>query len=129
MKSGKSFGCSVTERIKKFYRSANSIFRIEGRSNDIAMLRLIQSHCVPLLTYAIEIVHVANRDEKRQLRVAYNSVFRKIFGYRWTESVTALQGFLNRPTWEELVEKWRLGFFQRLASSNSQSLATVLSLT
>ena len=88
-----------------------------------------ESHCVPLLTYAIEIVHVANRDEKRQLRVGYNSVFRKIFGYRWTESVTALQGFLNRPTWEELVEKRRAGFFQRLANSNSQSLATVLSLT
>ena len=127
LKSGKKFGCSVTDRVKKFYRCANSIFRIEGHSNDIVMLRLIESHCVPLLTYAIEIVHVSNRDEKRQLRVAYNSVFRKIFGYRWTESVTALQGFLNRPTWEELVEKRRLGFLKRLTNGNGQSLAQLLS--
>ncbi len=66
------------------------------------MLHLIETHCVPLLTYAIEVIHVADRDERRQLRVAYNSVFRKLFNYRWSESVTALQHFLGRPTWEEL---------------------------
>ena len=128
-KSGKVFSCSVKERIKKFYRCANAIFRIEGYSNDTVMLHLIESHCVPLLTYAIEIVHVSNRDERRQLRVAYNSIFRKIFGYRWTESVTALQGFLDRPTWEELNEKRRTGFLKRLAKANSQSLALILSST
>ena len=49
---GKKFGCSVYERIRKFYRCANAIFRIEGRSDDLTMLRLVESHCVPLLTYA-----------------------------------------------------------------------------
>ena len=62
LRSGKIFSCSVTDRIKKFYRCANSIFRIEGHSNDIVMLCLIESHCVPLLTYAIKIIHVSNRD-------------------------------------------------------------------
>ena len=46
-----------------------------------------------------------NRDERRQLRVAYNSLFRKIFNYRWSESVSALRAILERPTWEQLVEK------------------------
>ena len=121
--SGKSFNCSVTDRIKKFYWCANSILRIEGRSSDTVMLRVIETHCIPLLTYAIEIVYVQNRDERRQLRVAYNSVFRRIFGYRWSELVTALQHFLNRPTWEELVEKRHSKFVQRLTSHNDQSLA------
>ena len=128
LKSGKSFGCSVTERIKKFYRCANAIFRIDGRGNDMAMLRLVETHCVPLLTYAIEIVHVANRDDRRQLRVAYNSLFRKIFKYRYRESVTALQEFLDRPTWEQLVEKRRSGFVDRLASTSGLSLAKAYSL-
>ena len=48
---------------------------------------------------------VANRDKRRRLRVAYNSIFRKIFGYRTWESVTDLQHALKRPTWEELVAK------------------------
>ena len=79
LKSGKRFGCSVTDRIKKLYCCANSILRIEGRSNDMVMLRLIEAHCIPVLSYAIEVIHVADRDERRQLRVAYNSVFWKIF--------------------------------------------------
>jgi hypothetical protein len=76
--------------------AANAILRIEGRSNDLTMLQLLESHCVPILTYGIEVVHFINRDERRQLRVAYNSIIRKLFGYRWSESVTALQAFLNR---------------------------------
>ena len=114
LKSGKTFNCTVVDRVKKFYKCANAIFRIDGRSNDTVMLHLVETHCVPLLTYAIEIIHIANRDEKRQLRVAYNSLFRKIFGYRQSESVTALQGFLGRPTWEQLVERRTRTFHMRL---------------
>ena len=66
LKSAKMFACSVSNRIKKFYRCANAILRIDGRSNDMVMLRLMETHCVPMLTYAIEIVHVMNRDERRQ---------------------------------------------------------------
>ena len=114
LKSGKNFNCTVVDRVKKFYKCANAIFRIDGRSNDTVMLHLVETHCVPLLTYAIEIICIANRDEKRQLRVAYNSLFRKIFGYRQSESVTALQGFLGRPTWEQLVERRTRAFHLRL---------------
>ena len=89
----------------------------------MVMLHLVETHCVPLLTYAIEIVHVANRDERRQLRVAYNSLFRKIFEYRWRESVTNLQHFLGRPTWEELVESRERGFRERLNQCSVDSLA------
>ena len=123
LRSSKTFDCSVTDRIKKFYRCTNSIFRIDGMSNDMVMLRLIETHCIPLLTHAIEVVHVLDRNERRQLRVAYNSVFRKIFNYRWSESVTALQGFLQKPTWEQLVETRRTGFTNRLLCSNPDSLA------
>ena len=122
------FNCSITERVKKFYRCANGIFRIEGRSNDTVMLRLVEAHChcVPLLTYGVEILYVADRDERRQLRVAYNSLFRKIFGYRWYESVTALQGFLGRPTWEQLVEKRTTSFEMRIFNSETNCLARAL---
>ena len=64
----------------------------------------------------------ANRDERRQLRVAYISLFREIFSYGWSESVTALQHFLSRPTWEELVENRKHGFVERLKTCPSDSL-------
>ena len=106
---------------------ANSILRVEGRSDDMVMLRLIESHSVPILTYGIEMTDVANRDKKRSLQVAYISVFRKLFGYRYYESVTNLQHALGRPTWEELVNKRLMGFLQRAKNSEDGSLVNLLS--
>ena len=122
LKSGVRFGCSITERVKSFYRSFNSILRIDGRSNDMILLQLIETHCVPILSYAIEIVEVANRDERRSMRVAYNSIFRKLFGYRSFESVTNLQHSLKRHTWEELSEKRRAGFLRRARMCSPDTL-------
>ena len=110
LKSGTEFDCCVKAKISKFYRSLNSILRIEGRSDDFVMLRLLEAHCVPILTYGIEVLYVKNPDVRRQLRVAYNSVFRKIFGYTKRQSVTDLQHTLNRLTWEELTEKRKTKF-------------------
>ena len=78
------------------------------------MLQLLETHCLPILTYAIEIIDVANRDERRRLRVAYNSLYRKVFNYRLWESVTDLQHALDRPTWEELVENRKNKFQKRV---------------
>ena len=112
------FDCCIKEKIKKFYKCANAIFRVEGRSNDLTMLRLIESHCISILTYGIEIITIANRDMRRQLRVAYNSVFRRIFNYRSFQSVRELQSFLDRPKWEALVEKRTRNFEQKIKNNS-----------
>ena len=122
LRSGPRFGCSVTDRVKQFYRSLNSILRVEGRSENGILLRLIESQCVPVLTYGIEIAHVADRDERRSLRVAYNAIFRKLFGYKFTESVTDLQHSLGRSTWEEVVDKKHDSFVKRAKLCTPDSL-------
>ena len=105
MQSHKEFNCDIDDKIKSFYRCANAILRIDGRSDEIVMLQLLESQCISILTYAVEVIHVADRDQRRRLRVAYNSIFRRIFGYRDWESVTELQHSLLRPTWEELIAR------------------------
>ena len=50
-----------------------------------------------------------------RLRISAHS-----FGYRWCESVTALQGFLDRPTWEQLVEKRVASFKKRIFDSGGK---------
>ena len=79
------------------------------------MLQLLETHCLPILTDAIDVIHVADRDERRRLRVAYSTIFRKLFDYRPWESVTKLQHALHRPTWEELVNKRKQKFRDRLS--------------
>ena len=122
LKSGDRFGCSVKERVQKYYRSLNSILRVQGRSEDKVLLRLLEAHCVPILSYAIEVVHIADRDELRSLRVAYNDIFRKMFGYRRFESVTEKQHSLGRDTVEELVTKKQTGFLIRARKCASDTL-------
>ena len=113
--SHKTFNCSIDAKVKSFYRSANAILRIDGRSDEIVMLQLLESQCVSILTYAVEVIVVADRDERRRLRVAYNSIFRRVFGYRNWESVTDLQHALKRPTWEDLIEKRTAKFMTSVA--------------
>ena len=118
------FNCCIEQKLRKFYRSVNSILRVEGRSNDLLMLQLLETHCLPILTYAIEVITVCNRDKRRQLRVAYNCIFRRIFGYRNFESVRALQSFLGRPNWEELVDRRTSKFLVNIR--NDSILATFI---
>ena len=84
----------------------------------MVMLQLLEVHCISILTYAIDVIHVANQDERRRLRVAYNSAFRRVFNYKPWESVTELQHSLQRPTWEELVNKRRAKFRERIDQSD-----------
>ena len=118
LKAHTKFNCCIDSKVKSFYRCANSILRIEGRSNENVMLQLLEVHCTSILTYAIDVVRVADRDENRRLRVAYNSIFRRVFNYRPWESVTELQHALQRPTWEELVNERRAKFRERISQSD-----------
>ena len=122
LKSGPVFNCCVKETIAKFYRSLNSIIRIEGRSDDMVMLRLLEAHCLPILAYAIEIIAVSDRDDKRQLRVAYNAIYRKMFDFSIRESVTLLQLSLGRSTWETYVQERKTKFLNRLKTCPPNSL-------
>ena len=118
LKSHLHFNCCIDEKVKSFYRAANGILRIEGKSNEMVMMQLLEAHCLSILTYAIEVIHVVDRDERRRLCVAYNSLFRKVFEYKAWESVTELQHALLRPTWEELINKRRAKFRERISQCN-----------
>ena len=78
------------------------------------------------LTYGIEVIDVHDRDDRRQSRVAYNAMFRKIFGYSYSESVTNLQHVLGRCTWEELSEKRHSGFMRIRSLYPTDSLIRAL---
>ena len=65
LKSHARLHCCIDKKVKSFYRVANGILRIEGRSDETVMLQLMESDCVSILSYAIDVIHVADRDERR----------------------------------------------------------------
>ena len=126
LKSGPSFACCVKDTLCKFYRALNAILRIEGRSDNKVMLRLLEAHCIPILSFGIEILHVRERDIRRKMRVAYNSVYRKIYSYTQRESVSELQRTLNRPTWEEFCQKRVQSFMHSCSLFPTNSIVRVI---
>jgi hypothetical protein len=120
VRSGRCFSFSVEEKIKRFYKCTNAILRIGGQARDLALLKLTESHCVPVLTYGVEVCYDVDQNELRKLKVAYNSLFRRIFGFRQRDSVRELQGFLTRPTWDELLLKCNERFLSKLRESENQ---------
>ena len=126
LQSGPKFGCCVKDKLASFYRSLNGILRIEGHSDELVKLRLLEAHCLPILTYGVEVIHVVDRNDRRQLRVAYNSIFRNIFHYAYNESVTMLQHALERCTWEELTEKRQSAFLKNCLKCSDSPLILAL---
>ena len=124
---GRRFGCCVEDTLSKFYRALNSILRVNGKSDDIVMLRLIEAHCVSLLSYAVEVGHVADKKQSSKKRVAYNSIFRKLLGYSYRESVIDPQNKLGRPAWEKLVTKRSDNFTKRFINLPADSLVRIAS--
>ena len=122
---GRHFSCCADETVRKYYRAVNSVLHVDGRSDDIVMFRLIVAHCVPILSYAIEVVNITDRRQMSRMRAAYNSVFRKLFNYLYRESVTDLQHMLGRPTWEELIAKRKNNFLKNASRLPVNSLVRV----
>ena len=54
----------MKEKLGNFYGSLNTIIHIEGQSDDMVILRLLESHCLPILTYGIEVIHVVDVEGK-----------------------------------------------------------------
>ena len=126
---GPRFACCVNNTLSKFYRALNAILRVNGKSDDMIMLRLIESHCLSILTYAIEVIRFVDRRQESKVRVAYNAIFRKLFNYSWRESVRDLQHALGRPTWEELIDCRTCNFKNKFSFLPADSLVRVIHST
>jgi len=77
--------------IGRFYGTFNNILNAMGRKRqEITALHLIQTYCLPSLTYGCKIWSMKSHDVKR-VDVAWNNAFRKIINSHWYESVKPLQ--------------------------------------
>ena len=119
IQSCKTFRCSSTEVIRKFYGCLNGILRFRTRPSYTVQLCLLMTHCFPVLTYAIEVLKLTSL-EATQMKVAYNAIFRKIFGYSKYESVSYIQEFFCYKKWEELVASRSESYLLKKSMSNNE---------
>ena len=124
IESYNGFRCSNSATLGKFDGSLNGIMRFRVKPSTDVQVKLLMSHCTPILTYGIEVFEFSAA-EFQQMRMAYNTVFRKVYGYRRNESVAEiiLTGGFQR--WDDMVLSRRDNFLRKKRSSSNVLVATL----
>ena len=104
--AGTNMSFSCRRELSNFYRSFNSLLSAVQKPNEVVLMSLLYSNCVPCLTYAAE-VKVLTSSEIHDCNVALNDSIRRIFSYiRW-ESTRTLRQQLNFQNVPEILSARR----------------------
>ena len=91
----RTFRVDFSEIRRKFFSTVNSILSKCNHTSDLVKLQLLESHCLPILSYATESLNLS-KAQIVQLNTWWNSIYRKIFGFHKWESVRELIFMLGR---------------------------------
>jgi hypothetical protein len=114
-----SFCIGHTKR--SFYAAFNSIRAHAKSLNQITQLSLVESYCLPLVTYAIGAISLTQR-QLQELNVCWNTAFRVIFGYNRWESVKCFILGLGRLNLVRIIKLLRTRFLFHLLRVNHMVL-------
>ena len=118
---------SSTESLRGFFGSVNSILTLLTRPSENILMQLLYCMCVPKLTYGAEIKDLSAAD-KHKYNVAVNSAVRRIFKFRYWQSIRQLREFYSYDSIEIMFAKAKKRFFHSLSSHRNgllRFLATV----
>ena len=119
--SGRRLSFSIKPSMRNFYCSANSVLRSIRRPNDLVLMSLLYSICVPGLTYAAEVIELSSR-EMNDCNVALNDAIRRIFSYNRWESTRLLRQQLGYSNITEIFHARR----ERFIAANRKSGNSVI---
>ena len=88
--SGVSLTFSCKKELSNFYRSFNSLLSSNQKPDELILMNLLYSNCVPVLTNAAEVKVIPNV-EIHDCNVALNNCIRRIFSYNRWESTRILR--------------------------------------
>ena len=112
--ASKSFKICMDEARKKFFISSNSILSKVGTEQVGVVLSLINSFCVPILTYALESVHLC-KSERVRLDNPYTMVFHKLFGTYSKSIIQDCQKFCGYLPLSYFVDLKTLRFLRKMS--------------
>ena len=110
---GKKFAIDLSECRRNFFSCVNTILNKAKRTSELLKLQLMESYCLPILTYAIECFNL-NVTELAQLNYWWNSVYRKMFNYHKWESVRLLICKLQRVDFINIYYLRKISFIKNL---------------
>jgi len=113
--------------MRRFYAAANSIYCNSRFSSEMSKLYLMESFCLPLLSYGCDVVNPSIQ-QLSQLNVCWNNVYRNILRMHQWESVKEIQWFCDRLDFKHIVNKRKLKSFSCVAKSRNSVLQVCYAL-
>ena len=108
-KSGKWLQPVLDLPMRRLYAAANSIYSNSRFASEMSKLHLMESFCLPLLSYGCEVLCLS-KQQLSQLNVCWNNVYRKVFKLHQWESVKELQWFCERLDFTHIIDERKLLF-------------------
>jgi len=113
---------------QKYFGCFNNIKSVVRQQvNEIMLLKIVNTYCLPRLLYACEIWPIDTLD-MHELDVIWNNGFRHIFNCCWRDSVKPLQFFCHSLPLSYLVDERQLMFFYKLKRTDNYVLQSLLRL-
>ena len=124
LSKAKYFLVDLSKIRAKFYSTVYSILSKCNTTSEMVKLKLLESHCLPILLYAVESLNLPCFQIK-ELNACWNSVYRKIFKYQRWESVKTLICTSGRLDLHRIINQKSLSFIINL--SNNDKIPDILS--
>src|SRR3989442_12674064 len=118
MCSGKSFQIDLANTRRKFFVSVNRILSKCNLTSDMVKLKLLESHCLPILLYAVESLNLP-KSQITELNSWWNSIYRKIFNYHKWESVRHLICMLGRLDLHHIINLKTIKFIIKMSNNKA----------
>ena len=116
----KTFQVDLSDIRRKFFSSVNAILSKCNYTSDMVKLQLLESHCLPILAYAMESLHLS-KPIITELNCWWNSIYRKIFNYHKWESVRELIFMLGRLDSHHIINLKSLKFLLNMSMHKDNS--------
>ena len=117
--NGKKLSFSTQTELNSFYASCNSILRSIRRPNELVLMNLLYSNCVPTLTYCAKVKDLSHAD-MHKCNVALNDAIRRIFTYNRWESTRQLRQQLSLPNIYEIFHSRKNNFIHKNSSCSNR---------
>ena len=110
--AGPTLTFSSKQALASFYRAVNSLLSSFRKPDEIVLMHLLYTNCVPILSYGAEVIEFSSTD-MRECNIALNDAIRRIYSYNRWESTRTLRQQLGYPNLYEVFSNRRDKFLQK----------------
>ena len=111
--SGSAFSACLDSVRQKYFAAVNALNAHCKFVAEPIKLHLYESYCLPILLYGVDSIKLSSH-QSQELQVCWNNAYRKIFSYKFHESVKVLICLMQRLDFRKLYDLKRLMFINKL---------------